>query len=109
MCSEETTAPEIKAPFNTYNVGFPMEHIVIDVLGPLPTTEVGNKYILIIADYFTKWVEAHPIANQEAPTVAEVLAHEFISHFGVPLLIHTDQGVPGCIYPRGDITLSVLP
>ena len=39
-----------------YNVGSPMEHIAIDMLGPLPITETGNKYILIVADYFTKWV-----------------------------------------------------
>ena len=69
-----------------------MERIAIDVLGPLPTTEAGNKYILIIADYFTKWVEAYPMVNQEARTIAELLVHEFISRFGVPLLIHTDQG-----------------
>ena len=37
-----------------YIVGLPMKHIAIDVLGPLPITEMGNKYILIVADYFTK-------------------------------------------------------
>ena len=68
-----------------------MERIAIDVLGPLPITETGNKYILIIADYFTKWVEAYPMPNQEATTVAELLVREFISRFGVPLLIHSDQ------------------
>ena len=75
-----------------YNVDSPMERIVIDVLGPLPITENGNKYILIVADYFTKWVEAYPMPNQEATTVAELLVREFICRFGVPLLIHSDQG-----------------
>ena len=45
---------KVKAPLKTYNVGSPMERIAIDVLGPLPMTEAGNKYILVIADYFTK-------------------------------------------------------
>ena len=62
-----------------YNVGSPMERIAIDVLGPLPITETGNKYILIVADYFTKWVEAYPMPNQEATTVAELLVREFVS------------------------------
>ena len=33
-----------------YNTGSPMERIAIDVLGPLPITETGNKYILIVAN-----------------------------------------------------------
>ncbi|GFX22403.1 retrovirus-related Pol polyprotein from transposon 412 [Trichonephila clavipes] len=43
-------------------------------------------------DYFTKWPEAYPIPNQEASTVAEVLVQHWISRFGVPLQLHSDQG-----------------
>ena len=81
-----------RAPLGQYNVGAPMERLAIDVLGPLPTTEAGNKYLLIAADYFTKWVEAYPLPNQEATTVAEALVKNFVCRFGVPLIIHSDQG-----------------
>ena len=81
-----------RAPMRKYNVGSPMERIAMDILGPLPTSDNGNKYILIVSDYFTRWVEAYPIADQEAQTIADVLTKEFICRFGVPLLIHTDQG-----------------
>ena len=52
-----------------YNVGAPMERLALDVLGPLSITDNGNKYLLIVADYFTKWPEAYPLPNQEATTV----------------------------------------
>ena len=69
-----------------------MERVAIDVLGPLPKTESGNVHILIAQDYFTKWVEAFPIPNQQATTVAEVLVNQFFCRFGVPMELHSDQG-----------------
>ena len=69
-----------------------MEQLAIDILGPLPQSKQGNKYILIAADYFIKWVETYPLMNQEAVTVAEVLIPEFISRFEGPLILHSDQG-----------------
>lgn len=64
-----------------YNVGVPMERIATDVMGPLPCTEDGNKYILVVGDYFTKWTEAYTIPNREAATVATKLTEEFICRF----------------------------
>ena len=75
-----------------YNVGASMKRIAVDVLGPLPTSESGNKYLLIVADYFSKWTGAFPIPHQEATKVAEVLVKEVVSRFGVPLSLHSDQG-----------------
>ena len=67
-----------------YNVGAPMVRLGIDVMGPLPETETGNKYVLIIMDYFSKWPEAFPMPNQEAITVAEILVKEVVCRFRVP-------------------------
>lgn len=75
-----------------YNVGAPIERLAADLLGPLPISDLGNKYLLIVADYFTKWTEVFPIQNQEANTVAEKIVKEVVSRFRVPLSIHSDQG-----------------
>ena len=61
-------------------------------MGPLPITESGPKYILVVGDHFTKWTEVFPLPNQEAKTVAEKKVNEVISRFGAPERIHTDQG-----------------
>ena len=86
-------AKPAKAPLQQHLVGAPMERIAMDILGPFPETHRGNKVILVVADYFTKWVEAFALPNQEAETIATVLIEEFISRFGVPVELHTDLGV----------------
>ncbi|KAJ3581003.1 hypothetical protein NHX12_017185, partial [Muraenolepis orangiensis] len=63
-----------QAPMGTVRVGAPMERIALDIMGPLNETDRKNSYVLVVQDYFTKWVEAYPLPNQQALTVAEVLA-----------------------------------
>ena len=76
----------------SHRVGAPLEQVAIDILGPLPVSTAGNKYIMVIADYFTKWMEAYAIPNQEAHAVAERFVNEFVTRFGVPRQLHTDKG-----------------
>ena len=81
-----------RAALQQYIVAGPMERVALDVLGPLPETDRGNKLILVVADYFTKWVEAFALPNQEAVTVATKLVEEVICRYGVPGELHSDQG-----------------
>ena len=76
----------------TDNTGNPMQRVGMDILGPLPTTERHNKYVLVISDYFTKWAEALPLPNMEAETVAKEFIHHFVCLYGAPSYLHTDQG-----------------
>ncbi|CAG2219638.1 unnamed protein product [Mytilus edulis] len=75
-----------------YLVGAPLERVALDILGPLPITTSGNKFILVLTDYFSRWAEAYPIPNQEAETISKIFVNEFICRFGVPRQVHTDQG-----------------
>jgi hypothetical protein len=69
-----------------------MEWVAVDILGPLPVTAKGNKYILVIVDHFTKWTESVALPNQTAENVARAFVDEFVCRFGTPLQLHSDQG-----------------
>ena len=79
-------------PMQLYQVGAPMERVAVDVVGPLPVTDSGNRYLLVAMDYFTKWPEVYALPNQEAITVAQALVEGFFSRFGAPIELHSDQG-----------------
>ena len=55
-----------KAPHGIYLVGSLMERIGIDILGPLPKTNNGNKYLLVCTDYFTKWPECSKSRGEDS-------------------------------------------
>ncbi|KMQ87964.1 krab-a domain-containing protein, partial [Lasius niger] len=81
-----------KSPLQILNVGALFERVEMNVLGPLPKTVSGNRYLLVITDCFTKWVEAIPLKNIRAKQVAEAFVSQIVSRHGVPLELHTDQG-----------------
>ena len=81
-----------RAPLNPQVTGVPMERVCIDLVGPFPVSNNGNRYALVVTDYFTKFVEIFPLPNQEASSVASVLVRDFFSKYGVPHFLHSDQG-----------------
>jgi len=70
----------------------PFDTIGIDFLGPLTETDSGNKYVLVITDYATRWVEAFPTPDMKASTVAKVLISEIICRHSAPKELLSDRG-----------------
>lgn len=68
------------------------EKVEMDIVGSLPQTEHGNKYILTLQDNLTKYSIAIPLKRTDSMTIARSLAENFIATFGCPKVIHTDQG-----------------
>ena len=81
-----------QAAMGTVRVGAPFERIAVDLMGPLNETERRNRYILVVQDYFSKWVEAYPVPNEQATTVAEKIVSEWVCRYGAPQCLHSDQG-----------------
>ena len=75
-----------------YHSGYPMERVHIDIMGPFHLSSKGNRYILVMVDQFTKWVELAAIPEQNAQVTVKAFVDRFISTFGCPLEIHSDQG-----------------
>lgn len=71
---------------------YPFEKVSWDVMGPLPVTSNGNKYIVVITDLFSKWVEAFPIQSTDTKTLATLLVNEVICRYRTPLYLHCGQG-----------------
>ena len=61
-------------------------------LTELPITAQGNRYVLVIMDYFTRYVNLFPLKDQRATTVAKCVFEDYIRQHGIPESIHTDQG-----------------
>ena len=74
-------SPKAHAPLTSIKVGYPMQLVAMDIVGPFPESPAGNTHILVVADYLTRWTEAYLIPNQEATTVASKLTDEGFSVF----------------------------
>ncbi|XP_010457030.1 PREDICTED: uncharacterized protein LOC104738571 [Camelina sativa] len=87
-------APIIHAPtelLRTTTPPYPFMRWAMDIVGPLPVSR-QKKYILIMTDYFTKWVEAEAFAKIGTEQVQKFVWKNIICRHGLPYEIVTDNG-----------------
>ena len=72
--------------------GRPWQKVAVDLVGPMPETSRGNKWILVLMDHFTRWQDAIPLTEATAPVVASTLDERVFCYLGLPEQLHTDQG-----------------
>uniref|UniRef100_A0A5S6Q5D8 Integrase catalytic domain-containing protein n=1 Tax=Trichuris muris TaxID=70415 RepID=A0A5S6Q5D8_TRIMR len=71
-------------------VGDVWHTVGMDIL-QLPESKRGNKYLLVLHDYYSKWIEVYPMKDQMVETVVSNLI-DICSRFGFPEVVHSDQG-----------------
>ena len=72
-CAKSKPLQKPKVPLQPIPSSCPMQRLHIDIVGPLPRTKRGNRFILSVQCSFTKWAEAYAIPKQRASTCARVL------------------------------------
>lgn len=81
------------APLQIFEkVHAPFGRTAMDIVGPLPCTTPGNRYILVFVDHLTRYAETFALENQKAGTVARAFAEGVVLRRDVPLRLLTDQG-----------------
>ena len=81
-----------KAPLLPIPVEGAFDRVAVDVLGPFPPSNKGNRYIVVFSDYLTRWCEAFPVPSVEATVIARLLVDEIISRHGAPRVLLSDRG-----------------
>ena len=70
----------------------PPESLAIDILGPLPKTKAGKRFLLVITDRFTRLTEVVALRSTTAYTVATAFCDAWVFKYGVPRSLFSDNG-----------------
>ena len=64
----------------------------VDIIGSLPITREGNRYIVVVIDYFSRWLETRLLKAINADIVAIFLYEEIICRFGASRILQSNRG-----------------
>lgn len=92
-CAQRKThRHKVLAPMMTMTIPGVFERVSVDILGPLPITVSGNRYVLCFTDHCTRWPILVPIKTTDASTVAKVFFTHVICEHGCPQTLLSDRG-----------------
>ena len=75
-----------------WDVGHRWDRVAMDLLDMSVTTAKGNRYVLVMVDCFSRWMEACPLPDKTELAVADAFFQHIVCRFGMPSVIHSYQG-----------------
>lgn len=70
----------------------PWQIISLDLMGPFPRSKSGNKYLLVICDWFSKYPCLFPIQEATSKKVVNILENNIFLEYGLPEIVIADNG-----------------
>ena len=90
VCQQAKLPTPTPAPLSNVPIGGPWQMLAADIL-EVSVSRCNNRYLLVVMDYFTKWVEAIPLRDQTAASISAAVI-KLCCSFGIPEVLHSDQG-----------------
>ena len=83
-------------------VQYAFQIVGVDVMD-LPTTERGNRHVIVFQDFLTKWPLIFPVPDQKSLRLVRLFVEELVPMFGVPEALLSDRGTNLLSYLMKDI------
>ncbi len=83
--------PKVRASVKAFLASRSLEVIALDFTVLEPASD-GCENVLVVTDIFTKFTQAFPTKDQQTDTIAKILLKEWFIKYGVPEILHSNQG-----------------
>ena len=88
-----TNIHQLEGVLNPLSSPWPFAQWSLDIVGPFPKAAGNKRYLLVGMDYFTKWVEAEPLANIRDVDTKKFVWKNIVTRFRVPRTLISDNGL----------------
>ena len=93
LCAQERVRLRShQAPLKRFPASRPLESVAMDLLGPLPTSSKGYRFLLVMTDRFSKMTHALPLKSITALSVSHAFVNHWVLHYGPPAVVLSDNG-----------------
>ena len=93
QCQRFSNIPKQPSKYLTLMIAlWPFTQWGLDILGLFPLSTRQMKFLIVGIDYFTKWVEAEPLANITQQNFKNFVWKNIVCRFGVPKVLVFNNG-----------------